>query len=74
MTPYQNCLAHSLQVWNGNKEYNLFYDGNHVFATLAENVEHALPVNKRYYSIDYFLKFDIDEDEKELLKIYYQEK
>lgn len=70
MTKYQNCLAHSLQLWNKAKYYNLFYDGNHVVAVTAEHIKGYIEITEET-SGAYWKRFDIDEDEWMLLRQYY---
>ncbi len=71
----QNCLSHSLQFWGKNRNYNLFYNSNHVVAVDANEIvgisSHWIPITD--FGIQYFLSsHPIDSKDKELLIEYFK--
>ena len=71
-----NCLSHSLTWWSKHKEYNLFYNSNHVVAVDVNEIKGGkinwLQLNE--FGLDYFMNFPINDYDKYLLKQYFKEK
>jgi hypothetical protein len=55
---YQNCLEHSLIFWLKNKEYNLYDDGEHIFAT-KDKVEGSSQLVHHQSVLFYIKTFEI---------------
>lgn len=69
---YQNCLLHSLMFWNRNREYNIFHDGNHVFACKETCIKSAVELTTE--PISFYRCFDVYEMAEHLLIEYFNHK